>query len=170
MKTIIVLAMHGAPPKDFPRQTLREFFGLSMKLEHGDEELEAEPQGRYEELERQVRQWPRTPHNDPFHAGSLELARNLQAALDSEVIVGFNEFCSPSLDDAFNQAVEQGAGKIIVVTPMMTRGGEHSEKDIPEAMDRARQRHPEVEFRYAWPVPLAETVRFLAAQVSRLMD
>ena len=33
-------------------------------------------------------------------------------------------------------------GKVLVVTPMMTRGGEHVEREIPAAVARARRRHP----------------------------
>ena len=33
MSTIIVLAMHGAPPTDFPRQEASELFGLRGRLE-----------------------------------------------------------------------------------------------------------------------------------------
>ena len=35
MNTIIVLAMHGVPPSDFPRAELIELFGLQARLEHG---------------------------------------------------------------------------------------------------------------------------------------
>jgi len=32
MKTIIILAMHGSPPNDFPKSTLMEYFGLHARL------------------------------------------------------------------------------------------------------------------------------------------
>jgi sirohydrochlorin ferrochelatase len=49
---------------------------------------------------------------------------------------------------------------------MMTRGGEHSEKDIPAAVQRARQRHPGVEMTYVWPFDLSQVARFLADQIT----
>lgn len=35
MRTSIVLAMHGAPPRDLPKRKLGEFFRLHMQLEWG---------------------------------------------------------------------------------------------------------------------------------------
>jgi hypothetical protein len=35
MTTIIVLAMHGVPPSDFPPAERIELFGLQARLEHG---------------------------------------------------------------------------------------------------------------------------------------
>ncbi|GAG77021.1 unnamed protein product, partial [marine sediment metagenome] len=64
------------------------------------------------------------------------------------IVVGFNEFCSPSLDDAFEEAIKQDPEKIIVITPMMTQGGEHSEKDIPEAIERAKKKNPNIKFSF----------------------
>ena len=167
MKSIVVLAMHGAPPNDFPKQQLGEFFGLHGRLEFArGPELEA-MQRRYDELEAQVRNWPRTPANDPFHAASLDLADQLGIAMGCEVVVGFGEFCAPSLDQALDRAVTHGAGDITVVTPMMTRGGEHSEVDIPAAIDRARQRHPAAVFRYVWPFEAADVAHFLATEINK---
>jgi sirohydrochlorin ferrochelatase len=51
----------------------------------------------------------------------------------------------------------------------MTRGGEHSEVDIPAAIERARARHPGVAFVYVWPFETAAVARFLAAQVGQLI-
>ena len=69
METALVLVMHGAIPRDFPREELREYFQLHEQVEHGrgSDELRA----RYEALERRLRGWPRTAENDPFDAGSL---------------------------------------------------------------------------------------------------
>jgi sirohydrochlorin cobaltochelatase len=169
MKSIVVLAMHGAPPNDFPKQRLGEFFGLHGRLEfaHGPE-LEA-MQRRYHELEAQVRTWPRTPANDPFHAASLELADRLSEAVGCQVVVGFGEFCAPSLDQALDEAVTRGAESITVVTPMMTRGGEHSEVDIPAAIGRAQRRHPAALIRYVWPFEPADVAHFLAAEIKKHM-
>jgi sirohydrochlorin cobaltochelatase len=113
-----------------------------------------------------MRSWPRTEKNDPFYGGSLELAEHLRRASGLEVIVGFNEFCSPSLSQALDRAAED-AEKILVVTPMMTRGGEHSAVDIPEAIRAACEKHPGREFIYVWPFPTEDIARFLSEQISR---
>jgi sirohydrochlorin cobaltochelatase len=116
-----------------------------------------------------MRAWPRSVQNDPFYAGSQELAGHLRRETGLEVILGFNEFCAPTLDEAFDQAAGRNATKIIVVTPMMTRGGEHSAVDIPAAVRRAQQRHPGKKFIYAWPFVAEDIARFLAAQVARFL-
>jgi sirohydrochlorin cobaltochelatase len=167
MKSIIVLVMHGAPPNDFPRQEMGEFFTLHGGMEHAAGDQRQAMARRYDELHAKMRAWPRTPENDPFHAASIEMGEHLGQAANREVIVSFNEFCAPPLDEALDQAAASGAGLVIVVTPMMTRGGEHAEVDIPAAIERARERHPGVAFRYAWPFDMADVARFLTAQVEK---
>lgn len=164
---VIVLAMHGAPALDFPGDELTEFFTLHARVGHGSADQEA-LRKRYEELEARVRAWPRTSGNDPFYAGSIELTDHLRRKSGLEVIVGFNEFCSPSLAEAIDRAV-RSADKVLVITPMMTRGGEHSTVDIPEAISAARQRHPGKDILYVWPFPIEDIARFLSEQISRLL-
>lgn len=165
MSAVIVLAMHGAPPNDFPRDETRELFSLHQRLAQPEVPGREELQKRHDELEAKMRAWPRTAENDPFYAGSMALAAELGSQSGTHVIVGFNEFCGPSLDEALDQAAESGAGRVAVITPMLTRGGEHAEKDIPSAVEVARKRHPGVEFDYLWPFELSEVAQFLAAQV-----
>jgi sirohydrochlorin cobaltochelatase len=164
---VVVLAMHGAPALDFPKDELAEFFALHARVGHGG----AGPghlKARCDELEAKMRRWPRTGDNDPFYAGSVELAGQLRRESGLDVILGFNEFCSPSLAGALDQAAPT-AQKILVITPMMTRGGEHSAVDIPEAIRAARDRHPGKEFVYIWPFPTKDIARFLAGQISRFL-
>jgi sirohydrochlorin cobaltochelatase len=168
MQTIIVLAMHGAPPNDFPHHEMAELLGLHARLEHAAEAERAALERRHAELDAKMREWPRTAQNDLFYIGSQELTAHLSRAMGREVILGFNEFCAPSLDDALDQAVAQEAEQVIVITPMMTRGGEHAEADIPAAIQRARERHPKTPIVYAWPFETSKVAQFLAAQVARL--
>jgi len=167
MKVVIVLAMHGAPPLDFPKAELGEFMSIQTAMEHAHGQSYSFWRNRYDEIERKMRQWPRTPENDPFYAGSQDLANQLRRVTGYMVFVGFNEFCSPSLDEALDLAAGQAAEKIIIVTPMMTRGGEHAERDIPDAVERARERHPMENFTYVWPLPSSEVAEFLAAQIAK---
>jgi sirohydrochlorin cobaltochelatase len=168
MSRHVVLAMHGAPPNDFPRREMAEYFGLRSRLGHspGDDPSRA----RYEELEIKMREWPRTPENDPYHAASQAMAADLARATGWPVSVGFNEFCAPNLDAALDHAAGQGPETVIVVTPMMTRGGEHSEVEIPAEVEEARRRHPGTRFAYVWPLDSAEVAGFLAAQIDRFMS
>jgi sirohydrochlorin cobaltochelatase len=169
MKAIIVLVMHGVPPNDFPEKDTAEFFGLQARLKRaaGAERMALER--RLQELDAKMRNWPRTAQNDPFYAGSQELASNLSRTTGLEVIVAFNEFCAPSLDDALNEAVAREAEKVIVITPMMTRGGEHSEVDIPAAVQKVQAKHPEIPILFVWPFKVSEVANFLAAQIASVI-
>ena len=169
MKRVIVLAMHGAPPLDFPPGELREFFGLHAQMDHAGSPQRAGLAERYAELERKLRSWPRTEENDPFYAGARALANALQRAAGCSVILGFNEFCAPSLDEALDQAAAEGAELVVVITPMMTRGGEHSEHEIPRAVEQAARRNPGVTYRYAWPLELEAVAELLAGQARRFL-
>ncbi len=168
MRRVIVLAMHGVPPSDFPPHEIAEFFSLHGRLEHGGGPDGEALRRRRDELDAKIRNWPRTPQNDPFHAGSQELAEHLRRVTGQTVIVGFNEFCAPDLDTALDQAAGLAPDQVVVITPMMTRGGGHSESDIPSAVQRAREKHPGLRIDYAWPFEAGEVARFLADQIARL--
>lgn len=178
MPTLVVLAMHGAPPTDFPRAELGEYFRLhaahearasGQKLHPSFEapSLTAAEEERYSELDLKLRAWPRREENDPFYAGSLALAKSLAKHSALPVILGFNEFCAPSLPEAFDEAAAEGARRVVVITPMMTTGGAHSEVDIPAAIQDARQRYPHIEFIYAWPFSRSQIAIFLATHLAR---
>lgn len=167
MKSVIVLAMHGAPPRDFPRAELAEFMSLHGRLEAAAVSHSPALESRYEELEQKMRRWPRSRQNDPFFASSQEIAAALERASGYAVTTGFNEFCAPGLDEALERAASSGAARVLVVTPMMTRGGEHSEKDIPQAVKKVQEKHPDVRFVYAWPFETSEVAGFLASQIKK---
>jgi sirohydrochlorin cobaltochelatase len=161
MTTAIVLAMHGSPSKDFPHNETAEMFGLHARL-HTVQGPEREALARrHDEIEKRMREWPRTAINDPYWAASQELAEYLGRESDMRVVVGFNEFCGPSIEDAVGLVVSGGADDVLVMTVMMTRGGEHSEADIPAAIARAKEAHPGVNIRYAWPFDPQEVAAFL---------
>jgi hypothetical protein len=138
MTTIIVLAMHGMPPSDVPKPETAELFGLHARLERASETVRAALESRYAMLDNKMRRWPRNTFNDPFYAGSLELAQHLSQATDCEV-----------------------------VTPTMTRGDEHSEVEIPDAIRRAQAQYPSVTFQYVWPFPAHAVAQYLAAQIAQ---
>ena len=165
MKIVIILAMHGMPPSDFPQKETLDYFMLHSRLENMPGPPPPVMQQQYEELDNKMRNWPRNQENDSYFYASNELAEEISSQIGYNVIVGFNEFCSPSLDDAFEAASKESYEKIIVITPMMTRGGEHSEKDIPEAIERARKKFPNTQFSYVWPFNISKVAAFLGEQI-----
>jgi len=167
--TAIVIAMHGMPPKDFPRGDLSEFFTLHGRIQSAPNSLSDTQKTRYTQLHDEMRNWPRTPENDPFHAAAKEISSLLREKLDYPVHVGYNEFCAPSMDEAFASAAAGVPTRILVVTPMLTRGGDHAELDIPAAIKRAQERFPNINFTYCWPFGTHYIASFLAAQVRRFL-
>lgn len=163
MRTFIILAVHGSPPKDFPKKELGEFFMLHARNE-AKGILKKEEVERFSELEEKMRDWKRSPQNDPFYTACLEIAANLEKELLQPVFVGFNEFCAPSIANIIEDVIEQGAEKILVISPMMTRGGEHAEKDIPQIIEGVKKKHPQVKLLYAYPFLSKDIARFLASQ------
>lgn len=169
-KLIIVLAMHGVPPRDFPRPELMEYFRLSLKAEDNPSSLSPWEAARLAELERKIRSWPRNEMNDPFYAGSVKISQALESLAGCEVLLGFNEFCSPSVEEAVELACSRKPETIIVVTPMLTPGGEHAAREIPAAIEKVRTRHPEINIVYAWPFEPEEIARFLLAMSQKKLN
>lgn|SRR5574341_173852 len=169
MKTCLVLAMHGAPPNDFPKGELGEYFGLKSRLEMGGGMKNPAMEERYKLLNDKISLWPRTAENDPFWAGSQMLAQDLKKATGLEVILAFNDFCSPSLEEGLEKAISSGAEKLIVITTMMTKGGEHSEVEIPAAIQKVQAGHPQVKIVFAWPFEPSDVASFLAQQIQRFL-
>jgi len=161
----IVLAMHGATPNDLTEAERVAYFRLRAQLHASTLDNQAAVQREHDALDAKIRNWPRTRENDPFHAGSQDLADALRRAVECPVIVGFNEFCAPDLDMALDQAAHLPHPMILVVTPMMTVGGGHAGGDLPAAIQRAQARYPDRQIRYAWPFPTTEIARFLAEQI-----
>ncbi|MFN7036183.1 MAG: CbiX/SirB N-terminal domain-containing protein, partial [Bellilinea sp.] len=160
----------GSPPNDFPKRELAEFFGLHARVEAAPHSMDEASRTRYAALDLKMRQWPRTAENDPFHAASLSLARQIEIESGLETRVCFNEFCAPTLEEVVKGAVEEGFQRIVMVTPMMTRGGEHAEHEIPAQIQTLQSRYPANRFIYAWPFEEREVARFLSAQVRRFLE
>lgn len=64
------------------------------------------------------------------------------------VEAGFIEFVEPALDEALDRLVGAGA-RHVVGLPLLLLGAGHLKDDGPDALARARTRHPGVSFRYA---------------------
>lgn len=172
-KPIIILAMHGTPPKDFPPDERRRLFELRAQLRES-KNRNPELLATRDVLYKKMCSWPRSEENDPFYIGSQALGDQLGIQTGLQVIVGFNEFCDPDLDAAIDRAAkaatQTGNGRIIVTTPMVTPGGGHSKGDIPAAIERGKSRHPKTKIIYAWPFPISDVAAFLAAQIAVYLD
>ena len=169
MKTVVVLVMHGMVPKDFPKEDKLEWLALRGKISR-QSPLDEYERKCHDLLETKIREWPRTSANDPFHEASLELAGYLEHIGSYPVFLGFNEFCAPSLEQALDTAISGKPQTLIVITPMLTPGGNHSEKDIPAAIALYRDKYPDIDFVYAWPYDMAHVGRFLSEQIERILQ
>lgn len=158
-KDAVILVGHGGVPTDCPPALVSEFKRLEAR---GDSPA-------LREADRKLREWPRTPKTDPYKAGLEDIGRSLAAAMPEKAVsLAYNEFCAPSLEDAFAAAAAAGAKSVTVVSTMYTRGGVHSECEIPEILSRLKKEHPGVEARYVWPFELSAVVGFLSSEIRRV--
>jgi len=160
----VVLAAHGAPATDYPQMRV----GLLMMLEFAGKRIERVAAVRRwrERLAAEVAGWPRTADNDPYKAAVDRLAGQLALRLGCPVVAGYNEFCTPAIGDAIDQAIAGGARRLVVAPTMLVRGNQHTELEIQEAVVRARARHPGAEIHYAWPFEEGLLVSLLAEVVA----
>ncbi len=160
----VVLVGHGGVPRDCPSELVLKLKRLEGQRRAAGTALSSEEQ----EVDTRIRRWPRTATTDPYRYGLEAVAGALRPHLDGALFaVAYNEFCAPTLDEAVEDLIKQGATQIIVVTTMFTPGGAHSEVEIPDTLERLRARHPEVELRYAWPFDLHRIGTMLADEVKR---
>jgi len=158
MNVIVVIVMQGTPPRDLPQYVKHIYSSERESLEQ-----------RYAELDKKIRNWPRTEHNDPLFATSQQLSVLLKQVTGYEVIVAFNEYCSPSVREAIDLAIKRGADKVVVTTTIMTCVGGQSEIDIAAAIERAQAQHTGIPIVYAWPFEISEVARFLTTHITRFI-
>jgi sirohydrochlorin cobaltochelatase len=155
----VVLVGHGAIPKDYPRDLVTRLKALEAKRRLAG----GEPSPEEIDLERKIRNWPRTAASDPYRTGLESLAERLKPLLKGALLsVAYNEFCAPTLEEAAVDLMHCGANDITVLPSMLTPGGVHSEEEIPAALERLRVRHPSVRFHYVWPFDLVRVAEMLA--------
>lgn len=163
----VVLVGHGGVPSDFPRAEL-----MRLKALEGRRHAEHKPMSEEERaLDDKLRGWPRTDASDPYRAGLERIANALASRLGGVALyLAYNEFCAPSIEQAVAQAIREGARQVTVVPSMVTPGGVHSEREIPEVLAQLRAEHPEVAIRYAWPFAEELVAELFAEQVRRASD
>lgn len=160
----IVLVGHGGIPKDYPQDLVTKLKRLEAQRRASGSPMTTEEQ----ELDRKIRTWPRSPETDPYQAGLESLAKHMKPLLNGALFaVAYNEFCGPTLHEAVEHLITQGAKRITIVSTMFTPGGSHSEFEIPEELQDLRTTHPEVTLTYAWPFDLTQVARMLMEHIQK---
>ncbi len=160
MKKYTILVGHGAVPKDAPKSLVEEFKRLERVSPNSPELREAD---------RKLRAWPRNSETDPYKEGLERIAASLQKQMSDHVVIeAYNEFCSPSLEEALDFAAQKNADSITVIPTMFTRGGIHSETEIPDIISKFSKTHPDISTNYVWPFNLNVIAQMLAEEVVRV--
>ncbi|MCX7798102.1 MAG: CbiX/SirB N-terminal domain-containing protein [Melioribacter sp.] len=157
-KISVVIVGHGAPAKDYPK--LSEYFKL-----HDTHSPEAE------ELENELRNWPRNEQNDPYWAGFTKIIKVFKEKFKNfhSVHYAFNEMCAPTIEEALKSALATNPDVILVTSIMFTPGGGHSEQDIPAAIEMFKEEHPNVKIIYAWPYSEVSLADFINSHLLRFI-
>jgi sirohydrochlorin ferrochelatase len=80
----------------------------------------------------------RAPEANEAH---IELVQSVREAAEVDVRPAFLELAEPSVPDAIDHAVDDGATRVLV-QPHFLAPGNHTTRDIPELVAAARRRHP----------------------------
>lgn len=160
----IILVGHGGIPKDYPGELVTKLKRLEAQRRAAGQPMSAEEL----ELDTKIRTWPRTPATDPYKAGLEALASHMKPMVNGALFaVAYNEFCGPTLHQAVEDLIRQGAQSITVVSTMFTPGGSHSEYEIPEELAELREKHPGITLTYAWPYNLTQVSSMLMDHINK---
>lgn len=100
-------------------------------------------------------------HGSKDPQGNEEIARfvqGIQDPLDATIIeTCYLEFCQPDVDEGIDNCVKQGADEVYII-PMMLFAAGHSKVHIPFAIDRGKEKNPDVKFTYGRPILFHEEV------------
>src|SRR5688572_29604032 len=103
MESLVILVGHGGVPTDCPPELVSEFKRQEALAKRG-------PAPGLAEADAKLRRWPRTAQTDPYQAGLEAVGAALRRALGGrEVLLAYNEFCAPSLEEALAEALRRGA-------------------------------------------------------------
>lgn len=88
----------------------------------------------------------------------LRFAKNFQAQFaDREVVSCFLELAEPTIPDGVDQCAKLGAQRVIVI-PVILLAASHVKLEIPEFLDAARKKYPQIEFIYGRHLGLNEKI------------
>ncbi len=160
----VVLVGHGGIPKGYSSELVTQLKRLEAQRRAAGAPMSKEEY----DLDQKIRQWPRAPDTDPYQAGLELLAARLKPLLQGALFsTAYNEFCTPTLAEAIERQIADGARDITVVSTMFTPGGSHSEYEIPEDMAELRKRYPDVTLTYAWPFDLGKVAAMLSEHITQ---
>ncbi len=164
LKKGIILVGHGGIPKGYPADLVSKLKRLEAQRRAAGQPMSAEEL----ELDTKIRTWPRTPETDPYQAGLEALGAQMKPMVNGALFaLAYNEFCGPTLQEAVEDLIKQGAQSITIVSTMFTPGGSHSEYEIPEELEELRKQHPGVTLHYAWPYNLTQVSKMLIEHVEQ---
>ncbi len=160
----VILVGHGGVPHDCPSDLISKLKRLEAQRRAAGAPMSQEEQ----EIDQQVRHWPRTAESDPYKTGLETLGSHLRSLLNGEhFALAYNEFCTPTLEEAVESLIAEGAKDITVTSTMFTPGGSHSELEVPESLAALRKTYPDITLRYAWPFDLDLVSRMLAEHIKK---
>ncbi|MDC0205688.1 CbiX/SirB N-terminal domain-containing protein [Nitrospinae bacterium] len=163
-KQAVILIGHGGLPNDIPKNIVEDF----MKIHKQRIRTGIDITSKEIELDSTIRNWERTPESDPYKSGLEKLANHLAPQLEGFILkTAYNEFCYPSIEQAADELVNENVTEVILITTMITPGGSHSEKEIPEEVDDLRKKYPKISFQYAWPYDLDIFANLLSGHIKR---
>ena len=94
---------------------------------------------------------PKKDANSLEHISKL-LHEMIHPGCEEECVrVAYLQFAKPDISEAIEECVKDGA-KTLIIHPYFLSSGMHVTSDIPEIIDEAGQKHPEVEFIYTEPL------------------
>ncbi len=166
-KQAVILIGHGGLPSDIPREIVEDFMKIHKhRLRTGTHITSKEM-----ELDSVIRNWERTPESDPYKFGLESLATHLAPRLDGYILkTAYNEFCYPSIEQAADELAEENVSEVILITTMITPGGSHSEREIPEEVEALRLKYPKINFQYAWPYNLDIFSKLLSEHITNFKN
>ena len=162
IKKAVILVGHGGLPSDMPSEIVEKFMRVHKgRIKSGGPITEHEIG-----LDTTIRKWNRTPENDPYKTGLESLAAHMEPMLEGHILkTAYNEFCYPAIEDAVEELAKESVTKIIIVTTMITRGGSHSENEIPEELSALSLKYPGIDIQYAWPYDMDVFASFLTTHI-----
>ena len=164
LKKGIILVGHGGIPKGYPADEVSKLKRLEAQRRAAGQPMSAEELA----LDTKIRTWPRSPETDPYQAGLEALGAQMKPMVNGALFsLAYNEFCGPTLQQAVENLVKQGAQSITVVSTMFTPGGSHSEFEIPEELEELRKEYPGVTLQYAWPYNLNQVSKMLVDHIGQ---
>jgi sirohydrochlorin ferrochelatase len=158
--TGVVLVAHGDVPHDFIARNAGVMADAEKHAHHWSE---------------MVKEWPRSEENDPNYYDTIVLKVKLREMFwPTPLEVGYLEFASPSIDEAFEKLLAAGVKKIIFSggTGFFDRSS-HTLLDIPEAIEKLKAKHPDLEMVYTYPdveLVMGELARAVGFKVEQALN